>query len=203
VGVYAVFFGGYGIVNRHLPLLDCRDLGTAFDHVLPFVPGFIWPFNLTYPLLLAPAVVLRTRRSLAWACVAMACLVLVSCAIFVLLPVWVPRPTFVPHTLSERWVAWVYASDRPVCGFPSLHVSATLLTAFILRRARSRLAHAFLALSVLIALSTLLVKQHVLLDVLGGAGLAWLVDQVLVRRRGLRSRLGDSAEAHNPPAGRA
>ena len=204
VGVYGVFFGAYGFVNQHLPLTHCRDLGTSLDRLVPFVPAFIWPFNLTYPLLLLPALLLHTRRAMARACLAMACLVLFSCAIFTLWPVCVPRPAFVPHTFSEHCVAWVYANDRPVCGFPSLHVSATLLTTLILRRAGSRVAPAFLVSWVVIALSTLFVKQHVLMDVLGGAILALLVDQVLIRRREERACLNNSSETHgNHPVGRA
>ncbi len=174
-GVYALFFLGYGLVNRWIPLQGCRDLSTSLDRALPFVPDMVLPFVLAYPMLGLPALLLSCRRDLQRAALAMSALIVISLVLFVVVPVWVPRPEHLGDSFSARWVAEIYRSDRPVCGFPSLHVSATVLATLLLWRARVRFAWIYALAAVSVALSTLFVKQHVLADVAGGAALAWLV----------------------------
>jgi membrane-associated phospholipid phosphatase len=175
VGVYALFFLGYGVVNRWIPMTGCRDLSTSLDRALPFVPEMILPFVMAYPMLGLPALLLSHKRDLQRAGLAMSGLIVLSLVLFVAFPVWVPRPDHLGDSLSARWVAAIYRSDRPVCGFPSLHGSATVLATLLLWRARVRHAWVYALAAVGVALSTLFVKQHVLADVAGGAGLAWLV----------------------------
>jgi membrane-associated phospholipid phosphatase len=177
--VYALFFVGYVMVNRHLPLTRCGDLSTPWDRRLPFVPAFIWPFCFTYVLVLLPVVLVRDARLMARGTMAFAVLVASSCLLFILIPVTVPRPAAIPPSLSGSLVAAMFAADRPVCGFPSLHVSASVLTVAILFRVRRRVGLIALPLAVATSVSTLFIKQHVILDVVGGVALALVVNLLL------------------------
>jgi membrane-associated phospholipid phosphatase len=181
--VYALFVGCYGFVNARVSLAGARDLSLPLDRATPFVADAIYPFGLVYVLLVVPAFLLRSRALLARTTLGFAVQIVVSCALFVALPVAVPRPPRLPPSLAGRLVAALYRADRPVCGFPSLHVSCSLLAALALRHERPQLWLAFLGAALATTLSVLLVKQHVLLDVVGGAALALVCDRLLIAHR--------------------
>jgi membrane-associated phospholipid phosphatase len=170
----------YGFANRVIPLSRCRDLGISLDYAIPFVPGFIFFFCFSYILMLVPALIINDRVMLQRAAIAFFLLIGISVLIFFLFPVFVPRPGFTVDSLSTKLVAFVYRTDRPVCGFPSLHVAtAVLATAILFRRSRS-VGWVFFPFALLTSLSVLFVKQHVVLDFIGGLVLAVVVDRLVM-----------------------
>lgn len=183
--VYLVYFGGYGLVNRRLRLEDCLDLTQAPDRYIPFVSEFVAPFYLAYLIVLVPALVIQDRRQLRHAVVAFTTLVILSCLTFVAFPTYVPRPTLKVSSLSDTLVAAIYAADKPSCAFPSLHVSSVALSALVLRRGSRWYGGLLWPCVGLVAASTLFIKQHVLLDVLGGlavaVGVEWATSRYLWR----------------------
>lgn len=183
--VYVLYFGGYGLINRRLRVEDCLDLTLTLDQHIPFVPEFVAPFYLAYLIVLVPALVIRKRQLLRHAIVAFTALVVVSCLTFVAFPTYVPRPTLTASSLSDALVAAIYAADKPSCAFPSLHVSSVALSALVLRRESRGYSALLWPCVTLVALSTLFIKQHVVLDVLGGlfvaAGVEWATFRYLSR----------------------
>jgi pimeloyl-ACP methyl ester carboxylesterase len=151
--------------------------------LIPFVPEFVYPFYLAYVLILLPAVLIRERELLIRSAIAFAVLILVSCSLFVILPVHVPRPMNVPDSVAGMLVERIYRADRPVCAFPSLHVSTSLLAAVILMREYRLVGLLSLAFFFLTSVSTLFIKQHVFLDALGGVIMALAADWLVLRGR--------------------
>lgn len=186
VGLYLFFFLGYGLSNRLVPLDTCMDFTVSWDRLVPFEPLFVWPFYLAYLLVLLPGILIRSRELLFNTAVAFGVLIAVSVALFFLVPVQVPRPAEIPGTLSGSLVARVFEADRPVCGFPSLHVSASVLAAAALFRQRWVLGALAAPLAIATSVSTLFIKQHVLIDVAGGVVLAFLVDWAATSGRVMR-----------------
>ena len=211
VAIYGAFFLFYGACNRLIPTSWCWDLTTALDRAIPFVPAFVFPFYLTYGLILLPALVLRDRASLIRSALAFVVLIVVSCLLFVAFPVRVPRPVHIPDSLAGNLLALIYASDRPVCGFPSLHVSTAVLATAVLFREDKRWGWVFTPLAVATSVATLFVRQHVLADVIGGVVLALVVDaginrsliQGLCRTHPFARLLTKSSSTKNSPAERA
>ena len=114
----------------------------------------------------------------------------------------------VPDSLSGSLVARIYRMDQPVCGFPSLHVSTSLLAALILLRERRVIGILSFVFFLLTAVSTLFIKQHVILDVLGGIMMALLIDKAFLRSNGDKLQQGIRAAVFNirnmtsrPPGG--
>ncbi len=174
--VCVFFFAGYGALNRLIPIAVCWDFGISLDRETPFVPEFIWPFCLAYAAVIIPSALVPSHRALIRTTVAFLVLISVSFLLFVLVPVTVPRPTFLPDTVAGSLMRRLYLTDRPVCAFPSLHVSTMVLATAALFRVRPLFGWSFLPLAVAASLATLLVKQHVIADVLGGLVLALAVD---------------------------
>lgn len=187
--IYGLFFGCYLPANRLASMEACFDLTLPADRAIPLQPVFVYPFYLVYAAMILPAFLVKSRALLIRGGLAFGALIAVSCIIFVAFPTCVPRPEFSPHSEAGRLLARIWAMDRPVCGCPSLHVSASVLAATIVIRERRTAGVVLLAASLLTSVSTLFVKQHVILDVAGGVAMALIVDAVILRGRGSKPRV--------------
>lgn len=153
------------------------------DDKIPFLPGFIVPYCVWFVYI--PALMLymcftdprRFRRQV---------LTLFSGAyfcglIFLLYPSAIDfRPTPQGRDLFSALCRLIYASDRPVNVFPSLHCYEALaihLSTFHgdFGRRHPVLRAGSLVLVIAICLSTVFVKQHSVLDLIAGVCLALVV----------------------------
>jgi membrane-associated phospholipid phosphatase len=109
---------------------------------------------------------------------------LLSVPFFVLFPVRMPIEQFYP-VVPFGWAdaAWRWF-DAPNNCFPSLHVSNSLLLIHFNWRRPHRILYA--AGSVAIIASTVLVKQHYVVDVLGG-GVVYLLSRAFLGRLVVRA----------------
>ena len=144
----------------------------AWDDSIPFVPWALPVYNLFIPYALWVFWKIERRTFLdVLVAGAVACVVAWTC--FCVLPAAVQRPD--PEALEGpmRFVwQWTHRIDRDVHTFPSLHVAVTLLCLQAVRSSCGLVAS--WGVSTAIILSTLLVKQHTLLDVVGGLALGLL-----------------------------
>ncbi len=95
---------------------------------------------------------------------------------FVLLPTTNTRPEVTGHSIWDYGMRIIYATDAPNNLFPSLHCQTSWLCSRGLKKAKvprwfKRFAYVF---TVLIFISTLTTKQHILMDVFGG----WLLAEI-------------------------
>lgn len=82
------------------------------------------------------------------------------------------------------FVVWViYSLDLPLNCFPSMHVSLVFLGLFVIKMYRPDLLRYYLVWAIAIALSTLLVKQHYIVDVLAGVVLGSLIGWVGLKEK--------------------
>lgn len=107
------------------------------------------------------------------------------------MPTHVPRPPVEGDSLAIMGIRLVYASDRPYNGFPSMHVSWTLIACTYLHRLIGRRA----VLKILnwtylvpACLSTVFTRQHYTPDVLGGLAIGAIVLAAMARHRRQRER---------------
>lgn len=181
--VYGIFLIAYLAANQVIDVAEAYDFSTPFDRATRFIPAFIYPIWVLYGMLVLPAFIIKDRKLLMAMAYAFVVLIVSSVLLFILIPVQVPRPDFAVQGLSEKLVALMYATDRPVCGFPSLHVSTSLLAAMIISRQSRWLGATYYLMFVLTAVGILFVKQHVLMDILGGVAMAGVVYYMMVVRR--------------------
>lgn len=167
------------------------------DRLIPFCPPFVVFYCLWYPLLVAVGLYLLAadwagfRRYMAF----LAASFFLSLLIWFLLPSGQDlRPDLTGRTdLFSRWIAALYTVDTNTNVFPSVHVVGSIGAAWAvwdcpsLRRRRWP-GVAATALAVLICLSTVLIKQHSLLDAAGGAALAAAVGAAVYHRQLVRIR---------------
>jgi len=184
----AFFFAGYfGIPQLHVGSPGI-DLGTPLDRALPYVPAFGFAYAVCYVQVFAPAVLVPDHSLFRRAALAAAVVMAVAFVCFALLPVQVHYPP-VGDTAGE----WILRKNRLLHdhGFnaiPSLHVALATLSALSIHHARPAWRIPIWTSTVLIALSTVLVKRHFVVDVPAGALLGWAVHRVLLTDAILRWR---------------
>ncbi len=90
--------------------------------------------------------------------------------------------------IFSRITRRVYANDNPYNCFPSIHVFTTAYSCFIIKEGYFRdklwFRYPLNLLGILIILSTLFVKQHVVLDGVAGTALAFLLYRLMYKQEG-------------------
>jgi membrane-associated phospholipid phosphatase len=177
----AVTFQPYFWLNDTLP--PRFDFLTPLDVAIPFLPWTYAIYSSFFALLLGAAWLLDAREYLR-----MLAAVLLANAVcylgFLLFTAHYPRPPLesIPPGFWREQFRQMHASDNAGNTFPSIHVATTMLGALRLRHHRG--GALWMLWACLISLSTLTVKQHYLVDVLGGFAVAWAIHAWMFRRTG-------------------
>lgn len=168
VPLYILIPALYPPATRHVPELP-------LDRAWPLVPAWALAYGALYLfLILLPAFVVRQQELIRRTVHAYLLIWLTSYAcFFVIYPTVATRPDQVS---GEGFGVWglraLYSADPPYNCFPSLHVAHSFVSALAVSRVHRRLGVVAVASGILVALSTLFTKQHYVLDVVGGIGLA-------------------------------
>lgn len=166
-------------------------ISTALDRAIPFYPLFVVFYVGAYVqwgmYWLRLAIDKTDRR---YGYISSEALSKLICAVtFLLLPITMTRPQITGTDLFSRALAVIYRSDTPVCLFPSIHcLQSWFCFRYNLESSRPKWFKVFSALfSLGVFASTVLVKQHLAADILGGIVLAELSLRVF-RRTSLPKR---------------
>jgi membrane-associated phospholipid phosphatase len=177
--VWAPYIGAYQLVNR-FPLREPAELSmTALDQAVPFLPQLL-PLYISYLVYYFFTVArLENDREVNAVFYATHLQLLLSLVVFVIYPVRMPRELFYAgpsYNWADTFWRWF---DAPNNCFPSLHASNVMLLMEVNWRRRGCWP-ALLAGAAIIT-STLFVKQHYAVDLLGGA-LVYLVARAFLAR---------------------
>jgi membrane-associated phospholipid phosphatase len=176
-----IMFSSLGL---YLLVLKWRGPAAAFtthlaiDDLVPFQPQWVWVYLVPY--LIGPVVIgLLSRQSFRWFVGRGLVIVGLTLLIFVVCPTQVAERPSSAH-LGDGPTAWLYhqmieIDEPPANAAPSLHVSLTCLLALALLRDFPRWWSLTVLAIGLVWLSTLMTRQHHLIDVGTGALLAGAV----------------------------
>jgi membrane-associated phospholipid phosphatase len=189
------------LLNMSYPLLNngarqVHSLVTDFDTTIPFVPAFILPYIFWYPFIFAALFYVCVKdKTTYYRTVLTFDVGLVLCySVYYMYQTTVPRPDVIGDGMLFDLVRRVYHWDQPYNCFPSIHV----LTSYLIMRAvgscpnvSRRVSYPTFLIGATIIVSTLFVKQHVLLDVASAiliSELAYsLIGMFMLNIRGERS----------------
>jgi hypothetical protein len=143
----------------------------AVDAYIPFVPMFVFGYTLYYVWLFLPTLLLRTRAQFYQVMIGFNLVQLPALLFFLAYPSHMTRPSVPGDDVASRLVRFLYRLDPGFNLLPSLHVGHAVLIALFFHTFRPRSVWVTMG-SALIVLSTVLIKQHVVLDLLSGAVLA-------------------------------
>ena len=160
----------YQVLNEHPQ--KPADISTSLDHNIPFIPVFIIPYIIWYAYMFVYLVYFcfKDTRVFIKTLIMIVLAELVCFTIYFFFQTTVPRPNPQGNTLMIQLVKMIYANDQPYNCFPSIHVLTTF--SIMLGSLNLQNKHLLNTISIhligsLIIISTLFVKQHVILDMIG------------------------------------
>lgn len=167
------FWGGYFGVAALTLSREHYSVWLPVDNWFPYVPEFGIVYVTGYIVILFPPLLIRDMRMIRAGTAS--CIILMSLAYlcFILFPVRLVAPSLPSASLAAKVLNLSYPkSDHGMNCFPSLHVAMSCLCALSCFRVNKVIGLALQGLTFLIALSTLLIKRHYLLDIPAGYLLA-------------------------------
>lgn len=159
-----------------------KNIETSLDKSIPFERIFIIPYVYWY-LFIAIALVYTLSKSRVGYMRIFVSIILGMCCCYVvyyIFPTQITRPYVENSNILNRLIKFIYSKDKPFNCFPSIHV---LNTYFIMRYAKYEYGKGYFyytqIVGILIILSTLFIKQHFVLDILGSVLLCEVIIHVV------------------------
>lgn len=146
------------------------------DALVPIWPIWVVPYALCYPLWLGAFLYAALRMEAPrYRALLAACFFTFSLGIltFVLFPTYVESPALPGADIFSATLRILQAAGGFYDALPSGHIYVTTLLALFYSRWRPRQKWLWLAVWIVVALSTLFTGQHYILDVIAGLALGW------------------------------
>ncbi len=145
--------------------------------VWPVYPIWIIPYVLCYPLWLYGvfwALFKLEARSFRAAVAGALFTVFIGAATFILFPTYVVLPVVSGDDVLSAMLRWVQDAGGTHAALPSAHNYMTMLMSAFAISFYPNQRWLWIAVVVIVALSTLFTGQHYILDVVAGLGLGWV-----------------------------
>ena len=162
------------------------DFTLPIDGRIPFVPAFAAVYVLAYVQWIA-GYILIARESREACCEVLGGEIiskLICMALFIIIPTSMVRPEITSEDFFSRIMRFLYSIDAPDNLFPSIHCLESMVCihgALRMKRIGRWYLWLTLAFSALVFISTVLVKQHVILDIIAGIAVCE-IGQCIARR---------------------
>ncbi|MBN2556415.1 MAG: phosphatase PAP2 family protein [Anaerolineales bacterium] len=148
-------------IDRHIPLSPIW--------AVPYLCGIVWWAGA----FIWAAAKMDNRRFLHFSlCLSLA--MSISYVIYVLFPTYVNRPVITGEDFPGTLVLFIYGKDRAYNALPSGHTYTTLIISIFWYSWLPEQRGLWAAIALIIILSTLLTKQHAVLDILSAGILAFV-----------------------------
>ena len=164
---------------------DPYILGSALDSAIPYIPHFIWIYVFWYFMLFAVPYYISSKNkvSLCKYITTYIITTIIAGIIFVSFPNSVIRAEITGTDIQNKLVSLIYKMDTPAINcLPSIHCLFSylfILAVFDAKQSTSTLMKVIITiLSILVVLSTLFIKQHVVYDAVASLILAisvWII----------------------------
>lgn len=155
------------------------DFTTPLDRMIPFVPAWVSIYLICYLFWIVNYILIgRQGKEHLYRFVTADLLARLICGLFfIFLPTTNIRPEITGTGIWDQLMAFVYASDEPTNLFPSIHCLCSWFCYLGIRNQKSIpvwYQYFSLIFAVLVCISTQFTKQHYLIDIFGGVGIAQL-----------------------------
>jgi membrane-associated phospholipid phosphatase len=170
--MFLYFEVGYLLADDGLGGVSVIDGVTWVDRAIPLVPEMIVFYMLGYVFVFLPTFLVRQAADMLWVAVVFCLVLSAAFAVFHFFPVRMDKLYATGGDLFSRITYFHQDADTEYNNFPSLHVALNLFAFLVIWYLRPQLMGWLFPLPLLIVASTLLVKQHLLIDVVGGGVLA-------------------------------
>lgn len=169
----------------------------VIDNKIPFLPEFVYIYNIFYPLIFVIYLILfnKDRDNYYEGIIAGTIGYIISDIIFILFPTQIIRYT-IPDRISKITTfvlntTYLY-DDPPLNCFPSIHCLFCFQAMFNVIRAKNlnkSTKTLIVIILILIIASTVLIKQHYFIDVIG-AFVIFIISNLITIKLNLKEKIG-------------
>ena len=193
LAIFLIFYLSVFVYVENRPDYHMHLLSYQFDHLIPFceifvIPYIIWFFYITFGVLFF-GIVEKDREQY----YQLSTNLMIGMALFLVISLVWPnghtlRPAVLPRdNIFTRLVIMIYSSDTSTNVFPSIHVFNTIAMHTAVRHSTTLKKHPWAVrisgiIAVSIVLSTMFIKQHTVIDVVGAMGLNLVTWYLLYRQ---------------------
>ena len=173
--VGALFFFTFYLGSAFWGLPRAHLIGFSWlDEQIPFLPWTVWFYTSQYFVLPTSFILVQKKENYSHMYYSMLAAIITSCMVFFFYPTVIQRPEELDSGVVDtvRWL--LYKVDAPTNCFPSLHVAFACLSSLYVMREHRLLGALSWVWSILIIISTMTLKQHYVIDVMGGMIVAFL-----------------------------
>lgn len=179
--VFAVQILLYKVSSLYGSSVIGYDISIPLDNLIPFSPIWVIVYVLYYPAIILPFFMIDDKPLFTQLSLAYLLVVALTVPFYFLFVVTIERPDIVTNCVFSRIVSFLYSIDNPVNLFPSQHVAFIWTSAFFIRRKFAALGLGYIAFAILVSMSTVLIKQHYLLDIPAGFLVAFCAYRLSLR----------------------
>ena len=159
------------------------DFSLPVDGLIPFIPAFAVIYVLAYVQWVTGYILIaRDSRELCYRVISGEIVSKLIClALFLLIPTTMTRAEIVSDGPFDTIVRYIYRLDAADNLFPSIHCLESWVCfrgALRMKKAGSRYRYFTLLFSLLVFASTVLIKQHTAVDIIGGVLTAEIGQQI-------------------------
>lgn len=150
-----------------------HDISTLVNVSIPFVPFFFLFYFIAYiQWVIGFILIARENQQICYRYMSGELIAkIITFVIFLIIPTTMIRPEIIGNGFFDKLVEFLYRIDTPRNLFPSMHCLESWLCfrgALKLKSIRKWYAPLSLIITLLVFASTILIKQHVPLDIIGG-----------------------------------
>ncbi|WP_052147254.1 phosphatase PAP2 family protein [Paenibacillus cookii] len=182
--VFPVLGSLYQLVNQ--PTDNVYSLVTPLDQATPFIKYFALPYGvwIFYIYVCIVYFFFKDRPSFYRSILLYTVCALTCYVIYLVFQTTVPRPVVVGDDPFAMLMRFIYKRDQPFNCFPSIHCFSSYMVMRMIWQspARNRKNVSLITgMSLLIILSTLFIKQHVIMDVIGAIALVEIYNFLFIK----------------------
>lgn len=171
------------------------------DHDIPFIVAFVVPYIFWYVFIFGYLVYFCFKDTDVYVRTLITIVIgeLICFVIYFFFQTTVPRPTVEGSGAFVMLVKYIYAHDRPVNCFPSIHVLTTyaiMLASFHIKKMHKLNKYFIHTMGSLIILSTIFIKQHVVLDMVASMFLVAFIYSTVFAIVRMRSAAKENISAY-------
>ena len=149
------------------------DISLPIDHKFPFIPVFVIFYILSYvQWVTGYLTIAREEENFALRAISAEIIAKFIClAIFLILPTTMARPEIVGNDIFSKLTGLIYSADTPTNLFPSIHCLESWIifrTSFGLKRVGRWITPVYAVFALLVFLTVLFIRQHLILDIPAG-----------------------------------
>ena len=199
------YFVMYAITERVIPEGRCHNMNRAIDDAIPFQEGFVvfyvyWYVYLVGVLLWYFLYDIPRFKQLQIFIIITQAVAMITYIVYPSIQTGRPDLNMLGRSNFFTWVLnIIYHFDTPTCVNPSLHVAYSFGIASVVLKdtnAKKSLKAGIVFSAIIISISTLYVKQHAALDVLGGVLLGIFAGMIVFGKSWYLPRLRSLIRRH-------